>query len=388
MKPKIEFAASENGSAELDATFEGEQPDESVDIDLYDILTYGADYTVSVYLDKLKKGQIEIPEYQRKYVWTLPQASRFIESLIIGLPIPNIFLAKEPDTGKFLVVDGQQRLRTLQFFIQEEKFDKKAFRLKGVKPEFNGLTYSELQPRDQLRIDDTIIHAIIFEQLAPKDDPNAQKGFGSSVFHIFERINTGGTRLTPQEVRGAVYYGDFAKLLIKLGKREVWDSMTHGKTSSAKREELALRFLAFYHRLDQYKKPLVEFLNKFLIAYRNPGQDKLSEFEQLFDVVFSFIAQSGLVRKELFVRKDSSTNSFNAAIFDSVSVSVANWLVKNDLINQKHVAEAVGNAFKEAYSGLLDNQEYVKLCTGSTSDENNVKRRFELAKQALNAIKI
>jgi uncharacterized protein with ParB-like and HNH nuclease domain len=82
----------------------------------YAITSYGADYPVDSLVQRLDRDVIFVPEFQRKFVWTLKQASRFIESLLLGLPVPGVFFAKEADSGKLLIIDGQQRLRTLQYF--------------------------------------------------------------------------------------------------------------------------------------------------------------------------------------------------------------------------------------------------------------------------------
>src|SRR6476661_7447962 len=82
----------------------------------YDITSYGSDPDVEGLVRRLKREEVFIPDFQRDYVWKLPEASRFIESLLLGLPVPGIFLAREPETNKLLVIDGQQRLKSLEFF--------------------------------------------------------------------------------------------------------------------------------------------------------------------------------------------------------------------------------------------------------------------------------
>src|ERR1022692_4741098 len=92
--------------------------DEDVAPVQYDISTYGADYTVDGLVKRLQKGDIFIPDFQRDYVWNQSEASRLIESLLLGLPIPGVFLAKESENNKLLIIDGQQRLKSLQFFYE------------------------------------------------------------------------------------------------------------------------------------------------------------------------------------------------------------------------------------------------------------------------------
>ena len=105
---------------ERDDTADDEQIEDATgDADLpfrYSISSYGADYPVDGLVKRLKDGTIYVPPFQRSYVWSIRDASRFVESLLLGLPVPGVFLAKEEPTNKLLVIDGQQRLRSLQFF--------------------------------------------------------------------------------------------------------------------------------------------------------------------------------------------------------------------------------------------------------------------------------
>src|SRR5439155_24071146 len=91
--------------------------DEEATTDLrYQISSYGADYPVDGLVKRLRSGDIELPRFQREFVWPVTQSSKFIESLLLGLPVPAIFLSKDPETQKLLVIDGQQRLKSLLFF--------------------------------------------------------------------------------------------------------------------------------------------------------------------------------------------------------------------------------------------------------------------------------
>ncbi len=104
----------------------------------FEITSYPADYTIRVLVDKWQSGQLVIPTFQRDYVWNLPQASRLVESFLLGLPVPQVFLYKERDTQKLLVVDGQQRLSTLAQFYRGIFDDRRPFRLAGVDPRWQG----------------------------------------------------------------------------------------------------------------------------------------------------------------------------------------------------------------------------------------------------------
>ncbi|HQT47546.1 MAG TPA: DUF262 domain-containing protein, partial [Acidocella sp.] len=162
----------------------------------FTISSYGADYTVDTLVKRMNAGSFKIPAFQRRFVWTLKHSSKFIESLLMGLPVPGVFLYKEADTNEHLVIDGQQRLRTLQMFYKG-LFGEKKFKLVGVREPWAEKSYEELEPSDILKLDDSIVHATIFKQDSPKDVLD-------SIYYVFERINTGGIRLSPQEIRNCI----------------------------------------------------------------------------------------------------------------------------------------------------------------------------------------
>src|SRR5437870_4116504 len=154
----------------------------------YDITSFGADYDVEGLVKRMQRSEILVPPFQRGYVWNIRDASRFVESLLLGLPVPGIFLAKEPESNKFLVIDGQQRLKTLQFFYDGIFHPKpgdgtqKIFSLVDVQEQYDGRTYKNLEDKDRLQLDNSIIHATIIRQESPP-------GENTSIFHVFERLN-------------------------------------------------------------------------------------------------------------------------------------------------------------------------------------------------------
>ena len=167
---------------------------ESEELDFrYAITSYGADYPVDSLIN---------------------QASKFVESLILGLPVPGIFLSRENKSGRLLIVDGQQRLMSLLHFYKGI-FKGKEFVLTGLQSNLNGKTYKTLELNDRTRLDDSIIHATIVRQDEPDDEE-------SSIYLIFERLNTGGKPLTAQEIRACIYYGDFNNLLDELKDNKHW----------------------------------------------------------------------------------------------------------------------------------------------------------------------
>ncbi|HEU4708759.1 MAG TPA: DUF262 domain-containing protein, partial [Methylophilaceae bacterium] len=161
------------------------------------------DFTVETIVEKLEDKSIFIPHFQRRYVWSDAQASRLIESLIIQCPIPVIYLNQEPDE-RLSVIDGNQRLTSIARFLKNE------FALKGLTayPELEGSRFFELDPRFQRHIQNRTLRCIVIL----KDTHPQVK------FDVFERLNTGATRLTPQEIRHGLYFGDLMTLATKVVK--------------------------------------------------------------------------------------------------------------------------------------------------------------------------
>lgn len=338
----------------------------------YKITSYGADYPVDGLVKRLKSGAIFIPTFQRGYVWNIFRASRFIESLLLGLPVPAIFLSKEADSNKLLVIDGQQRLKTLQYFYNGV-FEPQSvqFKLKGVNPSFVDRTYSTLDENDRIKIDDSILHAIIVQQEEPENDGYDGQ---SSIYHIFERLNTGGVLLQPQEIRSCISYGPFSQLLLRLNVNKNWRSL-FGKVSARMRDqELILRFLALYFDGKHYTKPMKEFLNRFMAKHRTLSNVGIAaEFERVFsETVESILMNLGA---NAFRR----TRSVNAALCDSVMVGMARRLMAGPVVDPTQ--------FAIKFSELLSSPTFQVYILSGTTDEFALRGRINEATQLFSTVK-
>jgi uncharacterized protein with ParB-like and HNH nuclease domain len=207
---------------------EVEKEDEVVNIE-YDITSYPSDYTLKVLVDMFHNQDIIIPDYQRGYVWSIKQASLLIESFLIGLPVPPIFLYIDDD-NKNLVIDGQQRLLSVVYFF-EGYFGKESltgkrqvFKLSGLnsKNKFYNCTYNDLKDKDKRKLASSVLRAINIRQLSPTNE-------STCVYHIFERLNTGGTPLKPQEIRNCVFRSNFLNELKELNKDLSWREIINKK---------------------------------------------------------------------------------------------------------------------------------------------------------------
>lgn len=331
----------------------------------YSITSYGADYPVDSLVKRINNNDIYVPSFQRGYVWKIKDASRLIESLLLGLPVPGIFLAREPETQKLLVIDGQQRLKTIQYFYNGIfEPSKKEFALEKVNTRFIGLTYKTLSEEDRRRLDDSIIPATIVKQDEPSSDL-------SSIYHIFERLNTGGKNLQAQEVRACIYHGKFEKLLKELNHNPIWRSIYSQNPDERMRDqELILRFFALYFDGKNYKKPMKGFLNNFMGKNRHCQIYSQEALRQIFNKTID------IIDKTIGAHAFKPKQSFNASIFDAIMVGIA---------TQISVSEIGDNdSIRFAYNQLLVNEKFqeVTVNTARTTDKNEVDTRLDMAIRA------
>lgn len=329
----------------------------------YVISSYGADYTVDGLVKRMREAAVYVPQFQRGFVWDVKDASRFIESLLLGLPVPTIFLSKEADTGKLLVVDGQQRLMSLlHFYDGIWEPTKKEFSLKGVDSNFEGKTYKRLRDEDRRRLDDAILHVTIFKQDEPTEDQ-------SGVYEVFERLNSGGKKLTPHEIRSAVHHsGSMREFLQDLNKNADWRSIYGTEDGRMRDQELILRFLAFYFDADTYQSPLVSFLNGFMGRNKKIEKDRSEEMRRAFTDTIQLINEA--IGHAAF----RPVRALNAAVFDSVMVGLARRLARGSVTDLA--------ALKGAYENLLQDKDFMDACGRGTAGEERVGKRIKLATAA------
>jgi uncharacterized protein with ParB-like and HNH nuclease domain len=331
--------------------------DETLDF-TYSITSYGADYPVDSLVNRLRDEKIRVPLFQRGYVWNEKQASRFIESLLLGLPVPGIFLSKDVDSADLLVIDGQQRLKTLLYFY-DGHINERVFKLRDVQEKFKGKTYKGLESDDRQRLDDSIIHATVVKQDEPSED-------NSSIYLVFERLNTGGLQLQPQEIRSAIYSGKFVELIKNLNEYPNWRNIYGNKSSRLKDQEFILRFFAMYLYRDHYEKPLKGFMNKYMAKNKDLQIHSAEKLTEVFHQTVDFVNE--VLGKKAF----RPVRAINASIFDSVMVGIAEMYSRKSKFPN-------GKDFLKAYNNLLVNEEYMQATNAGTSDNPVVEKRMSLA---------
>lgn len=328
----------------------------------YQISFFPADFTLAGYHEKKKSTQLRLPPFQRNYVWDVTKASRLIESFLLGLPVPGVFLYKERKTNRLQVIDGQQRITSAVRFF-DGAFDERVFRLKGVADKWNGKTFEELDEADQFQLKDTVLRATIVQQLDPEDD--------SSIYHVFERLNTGGVNLNPMEVRKCVYYGRYLQLLEELNDYASWREIL-GKNVVDKRlrdVELVLRVMAFAYDGETYEKPMKQFLNRHMAAARKMSDASLDQ--RIEGARARFHRVTDAVVQALGNRPFHLRQRLNYAVTDAV----LGVLLAADGVNTEKL--------KAEYEALISDEAFIEAVSVSTSDDRQVKIRHDAARRLL-----
>ncbi len=292
--------------------------------ELFNITSWGADMSLMDIIMAYQNNDILKPELQRKYVWDKKEASRFIESILLGLPVPSIFMANTSNYQK-LIIDGYQRIMTIvDFYNGIWSKDGKIFSLYNsdlINERWRNKTYKELLPEDQRRFRRYTIHAIIFEQKHPQDD--------SGLYQIFERINTSGKTLNAQEIRNCVYQGKMNDLLFELNRYSNWRQLFGEQTEDSRMMDLEyiLRFFALSQPSVIYNQAksitLKKVLNDFMMINVNGEPIHFEQMKNRFcrciDYIYEHIGENSFYN----LQNDYSAirRKFYPGVYDSIMIA-------------------------------------------------------------------
>lgn len=266
-------------------------------------------------------GTLEIkPDFQRDFVWKPADQTRFIDSLIKQLPIPSMCFALDHKSQRWIVIDGLQRISTIVRFLQGGAW--KLSPLKDVDPELAGKQVSEIKtskgPIHKLytRVENLSIPVTVLRCDLEK------KSHMEYLFTIFHRLNTGGMKLNNQEIRNCIYGGDFNELLRKLDQLPTWrriNRMAPEANYRFAKQEIILRFLAFYDRLSAYDGELAKFLNSYMHDHRHPNDKYLAEKSLLFTKT------SDCIKNKIF--PTGVPNKLSVTVLEALLVAVSKNIV-------------------------------------------------------------
>lgn len=351
-----------------------EAEDSYTDEDLFKISSWGADLSFRELIARYDDDELVKPELQRHYVWDRVEASRFIDSVLLGLPVPSIFLAKTKDE-KLLIIDGYQRLMTVRDFVKGVfSDDNSQFVLsnsKKIHDRWRGKTFAQLDEQDKRKIRNTTIHAIIFMQQHPSPGD-------TSLYQIFERINTSGRSLLPQEIRNCVYQGPLNSLLIRLNESIRWRELLNStKRDNRMRDlELILRFFALSDESiltnedAPYNISLKKHLNEYMGEHNTPADVEVlsDKFTKTLDFVHSAFGRSAFHN----VSPSDPTRllaNISSTVFDSVMIG--SWL----LLESGEGTDKSAEQYQRAKLNKLADQEFQKILSQETMRSTNIRRR-------------
>lgn len=366
-------------------------------IDEYDLTATPNDFNVMTINSFIESGSIEIPGFQRNFVWDLKKSSKLIESLILGIPVPQIFLY-ESARNRFLVIDGQQRMMSIFYFIKKRfpRKEKRAeirkiysenncipesilenddyfqpFKLSlskandNIKSKFHGLNYSTLDDY-KAQFDLRPLRNIIVKQNSPKDGE-------SCIYEIFNRLNSGGVNLKPQEIRGCLYHSDFYSMLALLNYSDRWRKILQmlNPDLHMKDVELLLRCFAMADEYKDYKPSLANFLNTYSKKAKSFNSDKILYLKNLFE---SFLLSIDEIDPDLFI--STKSRRFNIFLFEALFAVTAHHAMKtHELITLKISTGDVNN--------IAQDSDFLNASIAGTTNTSNVINRFKVAGRVL-----
>ncbi|HBN9523048.1 TPA: DUF262 domain-containing protein [Pseudomonas aeruginosa] len=343
------------------------------DDDLFEISSWGADLSFRELISRYDDNELVKPELQRNYVWDKAEASRFVDSILLGLPVPSIFLAKTNDE-KLLIIDGYQRLMTVRDYVKGIfTKDGTIFKLSKsdkIHDRWKGKAFVELQPEEQRKIRNTTIHAIVFMQKHPAEGD-------TSLFQVFERINSGGRSLLPQEIRNCVYQGPFNTLLFDLNSDPTWRTLwgSPDPDSRMRDMECILRFFAISDLAtkEQSKTPSRVSLKKHLNQYMGEHNEEsyCQEFRYRFLKAVYFAHQcfgENAFHNISPSNPDRAVPAFSATIFDSVLIAI------DIAIKEGHASSNTGDIAERRKTLLLD-RDFQRLISFETMRTETIRGR-------------
>lgn len=360
----------------------------------YDVVSTPNDFNVSTLYHYMMEGILQLPNFQRYYVWDKKRASKFIESLIMGLPVPQIFLY-EYEKGKFFVIDGQQRLSTIYYFISkrfpiqdkvveirdilDEKgelpkevlgnnayftdFDLVIESETGTTSRLQGKNYDTLTKDDKRTLDLRTIRTITIRQIKPENDD-------SIMYEIFSRLNSGGINLKPQELRASAYHSKFLSMLTKANLNKTWRRLvTKYPDKNMKDIETILRGFAMLVMGRSYVPSMIRFLNKFSKESMSYPPDKVVYFSKLFE---EFMKSCETLPDDAF----KIGGKLNVSLYDAVFSAICEKAYRENTLEIKTLS------YKNLQK-LKEDKEFTDSIGSGTSATEKVKTRLRRAKELL-----
>lgn len=385
MKSKVVSEEIEDLSVDLSSA--GEENEEELKTDylkkLTDVVTWSTDWTVESLINQLERGNIDLnPRFQRRDAWNDVKKSRLIESLIYGLPIPQIVLAEDKrKKGRFIVVDGKQRLITLQKFFRSKNDSKDFLVLNGLRNnELNDLSYKDLESKFPDLHDNFLNQSI--RSVIIKNWPS-----DNFLYTIFFRLNTGSLGLSPQELRRALKPGPFMDFVddYSQGSKEIKEILKLSKPDYRMRDiDLVIRYYAFRNFANDYKGDYKSFLDYTCEVFNKEWSKKEQIVKEQAEELNSTIRLCiNIFGKDSVFRKWSGKKyegRMNRAIFD---IFVYYFSISK---NKQIFLDNKKNIKKEFNNFCIKNSLFIKSISSNTNNLIETSTRFVLWGQAIQQV--
>lgn len=330
------------------------------------VFTDKKDFPLSLIKEMFDDGDIiPQPDYQRDYVMDVKIASRLIESVLLNIPIPTVYLCEELD-GRFSIIDGQQRMTSFVKYLKNE------FALKGLEElsELNGKKFSELEKTLQRTLKSCTLNSIILTKESQE-----------LKYEIFARLNQGSIRLKPQELRNCIYRGTLNNMIEEIAKNNRYLNDLFLENNKRKNyQEYILRFFAL-RNFNDYSSSMTKTMNNFMIKHQNADEQEIKEFKELYNRTIDIIKQVfGSTAFCAYDRqKNQFMNKFSGSIYDSITIACS-MFNPHDLMAH---ADEIRNQVNEIKKNNLTYQDYTYAATGS---KNRVIGRIMMIYQLIENI--
>ena len=354
----------------------------------YQINSYSVDRPIETLIKWKQNGKLIVPEFQREYVWTYNNSAKFIDSILLSLPIPNIFVFKliQNNVEKYLLVDGMQRITTMEQFYNgkwSQNGKEKDFIINLKSSTWYNKDYNSLEEEDKQFFLDYPISVMIFETSGPE-----KFNYNDSIFSVFERINTGSEKLTNQEIRNAVYQGECLKKIKKACQLGYYQNLIDRDTKILKRDkyvELFIRLLTYkriYFNICKGVDFLVEkipdskIINSkriMLNAYLNCSNKKMIDYEKEVDEIIKACEVICKKDRTLLYNINRNTRNIGKRVHEIFAEALIISVIKN---NYKIDAEI--ESVKEQKANIWKDRDlFYNLLSSNTTDPNSLKKRVE-----------
>ncbi|QPH40669.1 DUF262 domain-containing protein [Pedobacter endophyticus] len=273
--------------------FEGlqEETDDYNELPPEDIVAYNELRSCADLLRMYQSGQLEIkPDFQRDIVWSNTMQTRLVDSVVKQLPIPSLCISLDYKTQERFVIDGLQRISSIVKFLDAEVTNEwKLSKLEDIDDRISGKTnvFIKIRYNDlYTKVQNTVLPITVLRC------DYSKKSHMNYLFTIFHRLNTGGSKLSNQEIRNCIYNGSFNTFLKKAVTSDIYTSVFDVHPQQIDRfsnEELVLRFIAFTYNVTSYKGQLAKFLNEFMDHNKRATLEKIDEYMDLFTRTMSIL---------------------------------------------------------------------------------------------------